>query len=383
MPIPSITREAAEDLISAVEDIMGEGFQYPGLSGDPANPGAVYIYAKRESVSAMTIRSRLKRAKELYGVEPRQEAYRPARAAPIFEIEGLPTDGEPSAEELIILLKERHAKRRLHEAAAELRQVKVTMDGPVAIAFIGDPHIDDPGCAWGDLERDVAVCRDTPGVMAVNVGDTSNNWVGRLMRLYANQSVTARQSLKLIEWLMLQLPWLLWEPGNHGAWHTDYGDPAEIMHRLHKSIGVYSDGGARMQLNLPNGAAVRVNVRHDFPGRSQFNPAHALVRETLFGYRDHILACGHRHQSGYVPIWHNDPKRLCHGLRAGAYKDWDHYAKEKGFKEENWARAMGAVINPDYSEDPVRFIKPFFNLEEMAEYLTWRRGKWEVGKSAT
>ena len=35
MPIPSITREAAEDLISAVEDIMGEGFQYPGLSGDP------------------------------------------------------------------------------------------------------------------------------------------------------------------------------------------------------------------------------------------------------------------------------------------------------------------------------------------------------------
>ena len=82
MPIPSITREAAEDLISAVEDIMGEGFQYPGLSGDPSNPGAVYIYAKRESVSAMTIRSRLKRAKELYGVEPRQEAYRPARAAP-------------------------------------------------------------------------------------------------------------------------------------------------------------------------------------------------------------------------------------------------------------------------------------------------------------
>ncbi len=43
---------------------------------------------------------------------------------------------------------------------------------------------------------------------------------------------------------------------------------------------------------------------------------------------------------------------------------------------------MGAVINPDHADDPTRFIKPFFNLEEMAEYLTWRRGKWETGKSA-
>ena len=175
MPIPSITREAAEDLISAVEDIMGEGFQYPGLSGDPSNPGAVYIYAKRESVSAMTIRSRLKRAKELYGVEPRQEAYRPAKAQPIFEVDGLPWDGEPDAEELIARLALQHRTRSEHHHAAKLRQVRVLMDGPVALAGFGDPHIDDPGCAWGDLERDVKLCRDTPGIMAVNVGDSTNN----------------------------------------------------------------------------------------------------------------------------------------------------------------------------------------------------------------
>jgi elongator complex protein 3 len=27
-----------------------------------------------------------------------------------------------------------------------------------------------------------------------------------------------------------------------------------------------------------------MHIRHDFPGGSQFNPAHALVRETLFGF---------------------------------------------------------------------------------------------------
>jgi hypothetical protein len=582
------------------------------------------------------------------------------------------------------------------------------MDGPVALAGFGDPHIDDPGCAWGDLERDVRICRDTPGIMAVNVGDSTNNWVGRLMRLYADQEVTSKQALTLIEWLMTALPWLVDQTGNHdchdmetealtrrgwmrfddireddqvltlradgvaewsgileridkhsdeemvtidrralslnvtprhrilhrkrnsadgsfgdltyaraddlparfaipvsapsgnpewpgatdaeialvgwfltdgsvsirdgvvknvsfyqskdapdleaalagagytpkvtvrernitevcgrplkapprpqrtyalgveaarkfmqlaeakgrmpswvdglsdrqfevllraiiagdgswatgggeaaaihgteaflsdlqaacirhgwaasmsvarekdyrlnvcrrqewqaeraevitrtapvgrvwclsvpntnflvrrhgrahfsgNSWNTEKGDPAAVIHRLLKLPGIRDDGSNRLRLALPSGAEVFMHVRHDFPGGSQFNPAHALVRETLFGFRDHILMCGHRHSSGYIPVFHNDPRRLCHGFRLGTYKDFDHYAAEKGFQDTNWARSMGAVINPDHADDPTRFIKPFFNLEEMAEYLTWRRGKWEVGKSA-
>lgn len=242
--------------------------------------------------------------------------------------------------------------------------------------------MDDPGCAWGDLERDVAVCRDTPGILAVGVGDHRNNWVGRLMALYANQEVTDKQSLVLIEWLFTQLPWLLNIGGNHDKWHGDGGDAVEIMHRLRGFPGLYEDDGVRMQLNLPAGASFNVHVRHDFPGSSQFNGAHAMVRETLFNYRDHVLVCGHRHATAYMPIWHNDPARLCHGLRCGAYKDFDKYQKEKHFKLENWARALGITVDPDWAHDPVRFIKPWFSLEEMAEYLTWRRGKWDVGSRA-
>ena len=382
MAPPSITREAAEDLISALEDIMGEGFPYPGVPGDHSNPGAVFIYTERMGIPAMTIRSRLKRAKELYGIEPRQDAYRQRKAPPIFTVDSLPSDGEPEAADLIAKLAEQHRKRSEHHHAAKLRQVRVHMDGPIAIAGFGDPHIDDPGCAWGDLERDVRICRDTPGIMAVNIGDSTNNWVGRLMRLYADQEVTSKQALKLIEWLMTALPWLLDKEGNHDLWNTEKGDPAEVIHRLMKLPGIREMGSSRLRLTLPSGAEVLMHVRHDFPGGSQFNPAHALVRETLFGFRDHILMCGHRHSSGYIPVFHNDPRRLCHGFRLGTYKDFDHYAAEKGFQDTNWARSMGAVINPDHADDPTRYIKPFFNLEEMAEYLTWRRGKWEVGKTA-
>jgi hypothetical protein len=93
------------------------------------------------------------------------------------------------------------------------------------------------------------------------------------------------------------------------------------------------------------------------------------------------MVCGHRHTTGYIPVWHNDPRRLCHGFRVGAYKDFDHYGKEKGFQDGNWGRSLGATIDPDHADNPRRFIKNWYDLEEMAEYLTWRRAKHATGKT--
>ena len=374
MSAPPISYESAQTTIDVINECLAEGF---GIASSGAKRTAAAEAAHRIGITQQTMGHRLRQIKRLYDMAPDPDAFAPRRNA--FEVSGLPQDGDPSAEELIEVLKIRHQSRKALHDAAKLRQVQVNVDGPIAIAFFGDPHVDDPGCAWGDLERDVAICRDTEGVLAVDVGDDSNNWVGRLAKLYANQEVTSKQALVLIEWLMTQLPWLMRVVGNHDVWNTDKGDVGEYIHRITGALGIY-DLSARMQLNLPSGHHAKVHVRHDFPGGSQFNPAHAMVRETLFGHRDHIMACGHRHTTGYIPIWHNDPERLCHGFRLGTYKDMDHYAKEKGFQEGNWARSMAAVIDPDYAHDPVRYIRPCFSLEEMAEYLTWRRSKWSANR---
>lgn len=368
---PPMSRELAEQTIEVCHEILAEGIK--GYSEEAA---------RRFGLSIPTIRNRLRSAKANHGLEVDESHYRPKRAAAAFSVDPLPDDGEPDAETLIALLKDRHAKRLAVDEAARLRQVQIHTPGPIALAFFGDPHVDDPGCAWGDLERDVTICRDTPGIFAIGVGDHRNNWIGRLMALYANQEVTSKQSIVLIEWLFSQIPWLLNIGGNHDKWGSDHGDVVELMHKLKGFAGLYENDGTRLQLNLPSGAEVRVHVRHDFPGQSQFNGAHAMVRETLFGFRDHILACGHRHSSAYMPIWHNDPRRLCHGFRCGSYKDFDKYQKEKHFKEENWARSLAAVIDPAFAHDPVRFIKPFFSLEEAADYLKWMRRLFESGRAA-
>ena len=372
---PPLTKDECLRRIEVIEECAGEGFAF---DQNGQNATAYSEAARRLGIAIPTLKNTLRSAMSEYGIQPDRNAYIPKAKVRAFTIDDLPDDGEPDAQSLIGQLIDRHAKRKQHADAAKLQHVRVGIDGPIAVAFFGDPHVDDPGCAWGDLERDIRICRETEGFLAVNIGDTTNNWVGRLMGLYANQEVTSRQALTLIEWVLTQLPWLVTVGGNHDTWNTQKGDVSEVIHRLQQMPGLYQNVGARMQVHLPAGASFTMNVRHDFPGGSQFNPAHALVRETLFNFRDHILACGHRHTSGYIPIFHNDPVRLCHGFRVGTYKDFDHYAAEKGFKESNWARSMAAVIDPDQAHDPVRFIKPFFSLEEAADYLTYLRRRTHV-----
>lgn len=377
---PNTSRDVCERSIEVINECLAEGFPLQAPNGRMRS--AITEAANRIGIAQQTLRHRLGVAERIYDLKPDPARF-VAKVQPApFTIDELPEDGEPSAEELIAHLKARYAQRKAHEDAKRLMGVQVNIDGPLGLVFFGDPHVDSNGTDWPALERDVALCRDTPGILAVSVGDARDNWVGRLMALYANQEVTAKQSLTLIEWLFTQLPWLLTVGGNHDKWHSEGGDAAEVIHRLRKCAGLYENDGARLKLNLPSGAAFNVHVRHDFPGSSVFNGAHAFVRETLFGFRDHILACGHRHASAYQPIWHNDPERLCHGFRCGSYKVIDTFAKEKHFKSENWAKSIAAVVNPDYAHDPVRYIMPFFSVEEAAEYLTWRRAKWGAQKSA-
>jgi hypothetical protein len=157
------------------------------------------------------------------------------------------------------------------------------------------------------------------------------------------------------------------------------GDPLKWMTRGSK--GVFENHGARLGLTFPNGKVVRVNARHDFAGHSQWNPAHGAVKASMMGWRDHILTCGHKHTS-YISGPMKDPSSglLSWAIRCAGYKIHDDYAAASGFPDQNAFPACVTIIDPQYADNDTRLVTVIPDVQEAAEYLTWKRAKWSSSK---
>jgi hypothetical protein len=286
-----------------------------------------------------------------------------------FDAPALP-DELPSADELLKRRKSQFGRKSAAKEARQLIPITVNVDGPFGIMHMGDPHVDDDGTDIALLERHVAICNKTPGLFAANVGDYSNNWVGRLARLYGEQSVSAQESWVLVEWLITSTNWLYLIGGNHDLW-SGASDPVKWMARQANSL--YEHHGARLGLKCPNGREIRVNARHDFKGHSQWNTAHGPSKAAQMGWRDHILACGHTHVSGYQVVKDPATGLISHALRVASYKTHDRYADEKGLPNQNIFVAPVTIIDPRYADTDPRCITVIFDPEEGADFLTFKR----------
>ena len=279
-------------------------------------------------------------------------------------------DGDMDVDELLEHRIKAFEKRKRAEEARKLIPVKVHVPGPIGILHFGDPHVDDDGTDILALKRHKELCAKTEGLFAANVGDVTNNWVGRLAKLYAEQATTASQAWQLAEWLIKGTPWLYLIGGNHDGW-SGAGDPLKWIARQADSI--YQSSECRLELQLPSGHRPRINARHDFAGHSQYNPAHGPMKALLFGIRDHIAICGHRHKSGHGVL--KDPASgiICHTIQVSSYKIYDRYAREKGFRDQSLSPCVMTVIDTRLAEDHPDFITLWWDPEHGADYLRFIR----------
>jgi len=288
-----------------------------------------------------------------------------------FEIEDYKIEDEPIED----LIQNRTKKFELKREATDdqnLINVKIKLDGPIGIAHFGDPHVDDDGTNLGLLLQHTKLISETPGMFGGNVGDNQNNWIGRLSRLYGEQSTSAKESWRLTEHFLSQNEWLYLIGGNHDVW-TGAGDPLEWI--MGRQSGVFSNHGVRLNLNFPNKKKVRINARHDFVGRSMWNTAHGVSRAVQMGFRDHILTAGHTHVSGYQVLKCPASGIVSHALRIASYKMIDRYALEKGLPDQNIFMCPVTIIDPQYEDNDPRLVTTIFDPFEAAEYLTWKRKK--------
>ena len=283
-------------------------------------------------------------------------------------------DPEVPIDTLIDWRKQKFKKTIDAKTNKSLIAINIKMRGPIGIAHFGDPHVDDDGTDLATILHYTDVINQTEGMFAGNLGDIQNNWIGRLARLYAMQSTTAKESWRLTEYFVGKVQWLYLVAGNHDVWSGE-GDPLEFMMRDHK--GIFERHGARMNLNFPNGKKVRINARHTFKGNSMWNTAHGVSKAIQMGWRDHILTSGHTHVSGYQVLKDPSSGLISHGLQVASFKIIDDYADRLGMDDKNIFNCPLTIIDPQYGDDDNRLITTIFNPEVAAGYLTFIRERWK------
>lgn len=292
----------------------------------------------------------------------------PATDTVEFTVTPLPEDDIPVEDLVEHRIRQFDRKREWHEAN-KLIPVSVKINGPIGLMVFGDPHVDDDGTDLA-LLRTHSDLTHQEAIFGCNIGDTTNNWVGRLAKLYAEQSTSASQAWKLAEWFVTRTRWLWIVGGNHDGW-SGSGDPLKWICR---QIGAtYKASEIRIELQFPNGRRVTVNARHDFAGHSQWNPAHGVMKAATMGVRDHLLLSGHKHVSGYGVLKDPETGRACHAVQIASYKLYDRYAMERGFRDQSLSPCAFVVIDPDLDDAHPDLVKVFWDPQEGAEFLAWRR----------
>ncbi len=228
------------------------------------------VAANKLGLNERSLMMRLKKMKAKGYIIP-ESTYQPGAVKQDVEKAGfsftpLPDDDVP-IEELIEQRKRKFLHKREHEEASKLIPIKVKLGGAIGLLHFGDPHVDDDGCDIEAIERHTELVNKTEGLFACNVGDSSNNWVGRLARLYADQSTSAAQAWKIVEWFVARCDWLYMIAGNHDLW-SGAGDPLRWIAKQNGAL--YKASEARIALRFPNGMEVRVNARHDHSGSKKY-----------------------------------------------------------------------------------------------------------------
>lgn len=313
------------------------------------------------NVDRKVIRDRLRTAREI-GLMVDEEMIMPEEVP-----DDLPID------EVIDHLHKRFSQRKKHKESKKWQSIKLKSNEPIALVWMGDPHIDDNYCDWDSLRRDLAVIQSNKNIYGCNLGDLQNNWIGRLSRLYGEQETSHKTAWKLVEWLIDEMNPLILIGGNHDMW-SGAGDPINWMHMPHSINEAWE---ARVSLDFPNGRSCKIHAAHDMSGHSQWNNLHAQGKRAKMGGQADLYISGHKHNWGLAQIEQVELEKTAWLARARGYKYYDTYAMVKGFEQQKFGQSIIQVVDPN-SESSTSWIQCFADVVEGSKYLEYRLEKYNA-----
>lgn len=249
---------------------------------------------------------------------------------------------------------------------------------PVAIAFLSDFHLGNPGTDYASVKRDAQLVAETDGMYAMFIGDGIDNWIiPKLAGLQRGQAVTFDEEWLLLEsWLSIVAHKLLVVvAGNHDNWTTKLAG-IDRLRDLVKPINVLYHH-AQVVFLLQIGDAMRtLCIRHKWRGNSIFNATHGLeVSWERMGVNYDWSIGGHTHIDTVCrPFLRHGVRR--HAILIGTYKLRDTYGVESGYAPSHGSGSGAMVIHPDGRQ------WWFDRIDEAAMFVLYLRHTYQQQETA-
>lgn len=272
--------------------------------------------------------------------------------------------------ESILDAKERMFNRKVRNASArDWFKIRVNETKPYGILAFGDAHLDDDGANVPLLRKHLEIAAQ-PGVYSISIGDVSNNWIGRLERLYANQETSRKTGKRLVEWFMWDsgASWLCFLAGNHDVWNDGF----DFLTRLAQKKIPVIDWKAQFSVEHPSGTSCKIDASHGRKGNSMWNTLHATLKAAKLGEMADAYLTGHTHNYGCEDLEIAERRHSAWLVQLRGYKFFDSYALYNNFAEHQRGSAVLLIVDPS-PDAPRRIIQCFEDVERGYQFLEMLR----------
>lgn len=301
-----------------------------------ANERKMHQTAKELGINRTTLQSQLRVARERGLLDGRPDTV----DMPEFVAFG---DEEEDIQD-ILNRKAKNFERKLKaQSDRDWFKIRVNETKPYGVIAFGDPHLDDDGANIPLLRKHLDIA-SKPGVYGIQIGDVTNNWVGRLERLYANQETSRNTGRRLIEWFMWEssVSWLCWVLGNHDVWN----EGTDFHLRLAQNRIPVLDWRAQFSLVHPSGTAARFDASHGRKGHSQWNALHATLKAAKLGELADVYLTGHTHNYGAEDLEIAERKHSTWLIQLRGYKFFDSFGLHNNFAEYQRGSSVFLIVDP-------------------------------------
>ena len=293
------------------------------------------------------------------------------------EIVGLlPSDRlpDPSAVWKRVLEVQEHSSASARRRYSQ--EIRLKGDLPSCLVFSSDWHCGNAYTDYRRLYEETELVADTPGMYAVTLGDSHDNWVGKLEGIQRYQPISLAEEMALVRDRLLRLcnagKLLAVVSGNHEARTDKLAGVDWTREVLADHAVLYDQDEIQATLTLGE-AAWRLKLRHQWRYRSILNPFHPFWRDLERADDWDMAVGGHVHSgSHWAKLDHMDPA-LGHptdryAVLLGTYEYDSKYARMVGLGRHV---ASGAVAVIYYPSGEVLMVG---DLQQAARILRAERG---------